>query len=512
MSFILAIASGLITALTFPTVFGGFHLPNFGFLAWISLVPLFYSIIDSRPRRSFLLTFIAAIFYGGISLSWLYNALSEYGHLSGAVSVGVLSLLIIMVATYAGCALMFASWFEQKLGVNRFWTLPLFWVIFEFARNYTPCNGFPWGSITNTQYAYLPVIQIVDLVGIYGLTYIMIVFNSWIAGIIRGHNPVYRSKQAVIFVTALVSFMLFYGWFRLEHIRKDQNSWQSMRVALVQGNIPQSEKWETGQEEKQLSVHRNYNMMLDKSGIDLIIWPESSYQWLVPANINKLPKEHFGLSDFKFDTYLLMGALSEEKDGNLRNSALLLDKTGDILGRYHKNHLVPFGEYVPYRKFLFFARKLVAPIGDFLAGDEKEPLFTDRFQIGGLVCYEDVFPEISRGLVNNGANILAVITNDAWYGRSSAAYQHLAISVFRAVENRRWLVKAANSGVSAVVDATGRIISKTDIFERGVIVSQAKLSDKKTLYSKYGDFFAWICFGIVVCIMVVGKKYDYRRD
>ncbi|MBI2974221.1 MAG: hypothetical protein HYY43_01345, partial [Deltaproteobacteria bacterium] len=189
MPFILAAVSGLMTAFAFPTVFGGFHLPNFGFLAWISLVPLFYSIINASPRRSFLLAFIAAVIYGGISLSWLYNALTEYGHLSVAVSIGILSLLIIMMAAYAGCAAMLASWVEQKLAINRFWTLPLFWVVFEFARNYTPCNGFPWGSITNTQYAYLPVIQIVDLVGIYGLSYMMIVFNLWIAGVISGSSP-----------------------------------------------------------------------------------------------------------------------------------------------------------------------------------------------------------------------------------------------------------------------------------------------------------------------------------
>jgi len=205
--------------------------------------------------------------------------------------------------------------------------------------------------------------------------------------------------------------------------------------------------------------------------------------------------------------------LSDKKENGKRrlyNSVLLVDKGGDVLGRYSKVHLVPFGEYVPFRKFLFFAKKLVAPIGTFERGASVEPMFTDGYQIGGLICYEDVFPEIAAEQTRKGANLLAVVTNDAWYGRSSAAFQHLAISVFRAVENRRWMVRSANTGVSAVIDAAGRIISQTDIFEKGMIVSNVKFGEGSSLYTRFGNWFAWACVGMGV-ILVGVAAFRLRR-
>jgi apolipoprotein N-acyltransferase len=190
---------------------------------------------------------------------------------------------------------------------------------------------------------------------------------------------------------------------------------------------------------------------------------------------------------------------------------LLIDRESQIIGQYSKVHLVPFGEYVPYRKFLFFAERLVEAVGDFVAGKGVEPIFTDNFQIGGLVCYEDLFPEISREHVRKGANLLAVITNDAWYGRTSAAFQHIAIAVFRAVENRRWMVRSANSGVSAVIDASGRILSRTGIFEEGMIVSNVKLGKIETPYTKIGDWFAWACILVFVTMLAVISKKRFER-
>jgi len=223
--------------------------------------------------------------------------------------------------------------------------------------------------------------------------------------------------------------------------------------------------------------------------------------------VDSLDPALMGLTGFEKDpnTYLLMGGISFDRSKRaLYNSAFLLDGNAHILGRYDKAHLVPFGEYVPYKKLLFFAKKLTAPVGNFAAGENSEPLFTDGFQIAPLICYEDLFPEIARAFIKKGANFIVTITNDAWYGRSSASLQHLAISVFRAVENRRFLVKAANTGISAVVDPVGRIISKSGLFEEGMIVSNIKLGTGSSLYTRYGDWFAYGCGLIAVFLLAAG--------
>lgn len=513
MNYILVIISGILTAFAFPTVFGDIYVPNLGFLAWFSLAPLFYVVRDKGPRASFLLTFLCSGVYYSISLCWLYKALNTYGHLSPVVSVAVLLLLVVIISAYIALAPMFAAFVERRTNISRFWTIPIFWVALEFARNYVPCNGFPWGNITNTQFAFLPVIQITDVVGIFGLTYIMLLVNCACGLLIipywrRCDAPATRSAK-LMFVTLLVVVTLIYGYWRIYDVTGKQEGWKSIRAALLQGNIPQDEKWVEGHEMAQLQPYINFTKVLANTNVDLIVWPEASYPWILQSQEMKLDPVLIGTSDVKKDRdpYLLLGALISDKKTNgkrkLYNSMLLADKNGDILGRYSKAHLVPFGEYVPYRKFLFFAKKLVAPIGNFEPGASVDPMFTDGYQIGGLVCYEDVFPEISAEHTRKGANLLAVVTNDAWYGRSSAAFQHLAISVFRAVENRRWLIRSANSGVSAVVDAIGRIISQTDIFEKGMIVSNVRLGEGLSLYTRFGNWFAWVCVGMGVILLGV---------
>jgi len=211
--------------------------------------------------------------------------------------------------------------------------------------------------------------------------------------------------------------------------------------------------------------------------------------------------------------YVLLGSISERPDGMYHNSVVLFDAQGEIKGRYHKAHLVPFGEYVPYKKLLFFASKLTEPVGNFMPGESFEPLDVGGRPAGPLVCYEDIFPEISRRLVSRGAQFLVNVTNDAWYGRSSAAFQHMALAVFRAVETRRFLVRATNTGVSAVVAPTGKINAMSDIFHDAVIVAPIGLRDEITAYVRYGDWFAYACaaYVLVGLVMVAANRIRKRR-
>ena len=520
MNILLILLSGVLFGVSFPARFGSFVVPNLGFLAWFALVPLLFAIRHASWRRAFVMTFFAALVWFGISFCWIYPALNVYGGLPSYVSVGVLLLLLVMQAAFIALAPLFSALVESSLGIKRCWTLPLFWVAIDFLRHYFPANGFPWGNITNTQYDYLPIIQSVDVLGIWGLTFLMVLFNVWISEALASVNRINGGEKLSRYLSAatIALFILNagYGYFRITQIGLRQNSEASIRIASVQGNVPQEMKWREGLEESQLAPLVRLTKMLSGSGVDLIIWPEASYPFIISENAASVSAENLGLNGFKSskDVYLLFGGLTgrPSRAGNppfFFNSMYLADKNGALLGKYSKTHLVPFGEYVPYKKFLFFAKKLVAPVGNFEAGTSLEPLFTDQFQIGSLVCYEDLFPQIARKQTRLGANILAVITNDAWYGNTGAAYQHLAFSVFRAVENRRWLVRSANTGVSAVIDATGKVISSTGLFEDGLIVANAGLRNDRTIYSIISDSFAWAALAvsaILVFIAVIRKK------
>ncbi len=188
------------------------------------------------------------------------------------------------------------------------------------------------------------------------------------------------------------------------------------------------------------------------------------------------------------------------------NSAYLLRPDGAVAGRYDKVHLVPYGEYVPLRRLFPFIGKLVAGVGDFRPGKGFDPLVSDGRRLGVLICYEAIFPEAARDYKRNRADLLVNITNDAWFGRTSAPYQHLSMTVFRAIENRLYLVRAANTGISAVIDPTGKILSRTGVFERTVLKGEVKFIDEKTFYAAYGDLFVYLCGIVLILYYFIQKK------
>ncbi|MDO8643879.1 MAG: apolipoprotein N-acyltransferase, partial [bacterium] len=238
-----------------------------------------------------------------------------------------------------------------------------------------------------------------------------------------------------------------------------------------------------------------------QSNVDLIIWPEAAWTgtlWLWEKGI---APEEIGLSSTRVGKPFSLVGLTftgiKEKRQRFFNSAALFDASGNMLDKYHKSHLVPFGEYVPLEKMFSFI-KPVAAIGDFEAGEKIEPIKLQNISLAPLICFEDIFPEISRIMTRKGASLLVNMTNDAWYGISSAPYQHLTYSVLRAVENRRSLVRATNTGVTAVIDPTGKVVVASPIFEQGVLVHQVPLMTERTLYTKVGDWFIWACLIFVI--------------
>lgn len=505
ISILLAVFSGVVTALAFPARFGSLMFPNLGFLAWFSFVPLFTAVYCAPPRKTFILTFISGIIFYSISLFWLYNALTEYGKISPAVAVAVLALMMIILGTYLGVITWLAKSIISRFNVPWLALLPVVWVTVELIRNYFPFGGFPWNNIAYSQAGYPLLIQSADAFGIYGVTFLIVLVNGLIAELVIKIREFDRRQVVRNAATVLLLFAaaVTYGWYCLITDEPRSPANKAVRTALIQGSIPQDEKWEKERLEENLKIYADYTKLLGEGEVDLIVWPESAYPYVIPLDIDRLDPVKFGMSPEKARPYrLLFGALSINRtspDKHMYNSALLIDNSGAVEGRYHKVHLVPFGEYVPLRRVLFFAKKLVAPIGDFRPGDGYAPMpVGGMFMIAPLICYEDVFPEIARAFVRSGANILVNITNDAWYGWTSAAHQHLAISVFRAVENRRYMVRAANTGVTAVIDSKGRVEIESGLFSRSFTMANVPVLNKQTVYNKIGDTFAYICAMVTI--------------
>jgi apolipoprotein N-acyltransferase len=515
---LLAVVSGVVTAFAFPTRFGSVMFPNLGFLAWFSLMPLFVAVYHASVRRAFLLSFLTGFIYYSISLYWVFNALNEYGNLSSATSLGVMFLMMVLLATFVALAPTWVTWFRRRWGGSPIYLLPVAWVTVVLARNFYPAGGFPWDNIAHTQAGYPIMIQTADMFSVYALTFFMIMVNQLLAALVLGWGHVKRRHLGVkaLLVFVIFSLLMAYGWYRLETIQARSPSNRTIRTGLIQGNILQDEKWEEELLEENLKIYRKYMELLKNSDVTLIVWPESAYPFAVPLRAIGVKSAELGLNPEKKDgAWLLFGALSvnDDKVGeDLYNSAILVDNRGVIKERYHKKHLVPFGEYVPYRKVLFFANKLVEPLGDFVRGKAYAPIKVKDFKVGPLICFEDLFPEISRQMVVAGANILVNMTNDAWYGWTSAAYQHLAASVFRAVENRRYVLRATNTGITAVIDPTGKVELRSKLFTRGLMATGVSLFSNLTIYDKIGDLFAYLCtlFVILGTALVAGKSVIRR--
>ncbi|HZV81002.1 MAG TPA: apolipoprotein N-acyltransferase, partial [Geobacteraceae bacterium] len=376
-------------------------------------------------------------------------------------------------------------------------------------------TGFPWATLGYTQYRTLPLIQIADITGVYGVSFLLVLANVVLFRMARGitgRGDIRYPLSLSALLVALLGVCVGYGFVGLNA----PESGRKVRVALAQGNIPQDIKWNPAFQEETVSIYERLSRKSAGGDFDLVVWPESSLPFfferepVYSARVINLAKE--------LATSLIVSSPAIEKGvmkDRLLNSAFLIDADGRTLGRADKVHLVPFGEYVPLAKLLPFVNKMVEGIGDFSPGERIVPLQARFGRLGMLVCFEGIFPEISRQYVRQGATMLVNITNDAWFGRSSAPYQHLSMTVFRAVENRVPLVRAANTGITAIIDSRGHIVRMTGLFHEALLTGEVRTGSRLTFYTRYGDLFAWICVLAAVAggIMIVlpGKKGGKER-
>ncbi len=492
-----AALSGALLALSFPR-------PGLSPLAWFAFVPLLIAMSRKGPCAAFKLGLVSGIVaYGGI-LYWINIVMTTYGKLHFTVSFSLYVFLSAYLALYVGIVTLFTRRGEEA-GISPLISFPLLWVGLEYVRAFI-LTGFPWACLGYSQYRTLPLIQVADITGVYGLSFLIAFANMVIYRIIRGmvrkEGAAYPAGSALVLVLLLVG-TLGYGFYRL----KTPERGEPFRVALTQGNIPQDVKWDPAFQEATIAVYEKLSRQACAGGSDLVVWPESAVPFYLQNDVKYAGRIKSLATELK--TCMVVGSPAFEMDKQrtrFLNSAFLLAPDGEMLGRSDKLHLVPFGEYVPLARFLPFVNKLVAGIGDFSPGAALTPLDTGKGKIGVLICFEGIFPELSRDYVRAGSRLLVNITNDAWFGRSSAPYQHLSMTVFRAVENRVPLVRAANTGITSIIDSRGHIRSMTQIFKEAYLAGEVRLGERRTVYTRVGDLFALICLAGAVLIAALSFR------
>jgi apolipoprotein N-acyltransferase len=505
----LCLLSGVLLALPFNN-------GKFWIFSWFGFVPAFFALNNKSLKQAFFLFFITGIIFWWGVIYWLVHV----------TLAGTIALVLYLSLYFAIFGLIIRPCTRSSTPYALIF-IPSVWVLLEFIRAHL-MTGFPWALLGYSQYLNLAVIQIADITGTWGISFLLILVNVAIVEVIWSATKSLWPRLLIVGILLSLSLFLtlYYGYFNLSGGVVSGTS-RPVRISVIQGNIPQELKWASGAKNYILDQYSYLTKEAVKAGAELVIWPEAASPALlgqddaVFAGIYALGKE--------IKTPLLLGAVVKRGDDYF-NSALLLDDQGEILKRYDKLHLVPFGEYIPLKKVLPFLETIV-PIGDinpgkrytifeipmarlrsplvlsdhpmalrgFPAKPRDEAQAPNRFAV--LICFEDLFPELSREFLRQGADFLVNITNDAWYKRTAAPYQHLQASVFRAVENRVFLVRSANTGVSAFINPQGLIISTVrdssgrEIFIPGYATEEMVIKNRPvSFYTRYGDIFLTLCF------------------
>jgi apolipoprotein N-acyltransferase len=498
----LALVTGLLLTAAFPRT-GWFLLAN------LAYVPLLMALRDVSPWSGFRLGLITGLTHALSLLYWIAHTITTYGHVHIAVAIGILMLLATYIALYTAAFAGLAIYAVRHPRLMPL-ALPTILVALEYLRGHL-FSGFPWGFLGHSQFAFRALIQIADITGVEGISFILMLVNAAVCIIFlhrsgdgwQGH-VVSRLTAVAWGITALaiLTASITYGYVRIGQIERFASQAPHARVALIQGNIPQSEKWDPA---FQIATTKKYIRLSQEAAgenPDLVIWPETA----TPFHMfhNKVLTRMVSRGIKAAGTYFVIGSpYFARRDDKIAyyNSAFLVDPKGRIGPRYDKAHLVPFGEYVPLRRWLPFVGKLVAQVGDFVAGPPGQVLRWEDRRLAPLICYEAIFPALTRAAVRNGADLLVNLTNDAWYGRTSAPYQHLSLCVFRAVESRRSFIRAANTGISGFIDPTGRIQTPTGLFVDAVVSHDVPALSVSSVYTRIGDLFAYLCL-LAVTLMI----------
>lgn len=498
MDYALALASGVLLALSFPR----FGHPAF---AWISIAPLLIALAGwrpggaagQRPSRAFALGLVSGTVYFVGTVYWTGTVVRTFGGLALPVAIFAMLLLSAYLALYPAIAALIVSRVINRAGVNGLLIAPAAWVATEFARGYL-FGGFPWVPLGNSQVEVLPVAQLASLLGVYGLSALVALVNTLIV-----YALLTSGRRRLIAVAAMVLAVGATGVWGARRVADGAltRAGTPIRVGLVQANIAQEDKWNRSQARRIFTTHIAMTRDVVKRGAQYVLWPESATPFIFEedkegeAAVRDLARE--------VQVPILFGSDQIVRTGtpHMYNAAFLIAPNGQTAGVYRKIHLVPFGEFFPLQHWLTFAAPLVDSLAEFAPGDAMVLLPVGSHLTSTAICYEVVYPSLIREAVLGGSELLTTITNDGWYGQSSAPYQHFAMASMRAIEQGRYLARAANTGISGVVDPYGRVVRRSAIFEQTGLVEEVRFLTGRTIYSRIGDVVAYA--SIVLCAAAI---------
>lgn len=506
MGFLAAVLSGILATITFPTIVEGIVFPKLYWLAWFALIPLVTAIRHSGLFKAALLIFIYGVLCNGLTCYWIYTALYINAKYTALVSLSIIGFMAVGLSLMQAAFVFIGLWLAKKIKIPFILSLPSIWTFYECARNYWPMGGYPWSHLAYSQAEWPLLLQSADLFGVYGVVFLIVFINIMIAELleaVRRKQPIPR-QPIIAGVVLMVAFM-GYGLIRGSMVKTSLAGASHVTVGLVQPNIRQEAKWQDKTAKRVTQILISRTEQATEQGAQFVIWPES----VIPTPLPLTQKEFKQFSHFSVP--VLLGVVSYEPTKNrkrpiLYNTAVQMAPGGRIAGRQHKQHLVPLGEYVPMEGLFWFLDPVVVRIGDFRTQEVTKLLELNGYPFGVTICYEDLFPEISRQYTNMGATFLVNLTNDAWYRDSSQLNQHLNFSRFRAVENRRSLLRATNTGLTAVIDPTGGISGELPKFVQGLLMDRILPRTAISPYTYLGDKL-WMA----LIIIGIGTTYLSRR-
>ncbi|MDR0355411.1 MAG: apolipoprotein N-acyltransferase [Deltaproteobacteria bacterium] len=509
---VLAAVGGLAQTLAWPR----FDLWPLTFLC---LIPLWLAIKGQKPGRAFFLGWIYGLALGLTSFYWLGEVMSGYGGLGPFAGNVILVLLAAFLALYQAIWALLMARFSDRLPPldARLAATPLLgaalWAGLDYLKN-TIFTGFNWTPLAGGLAGDLRMLAAADLVGVYGLTLPTAMASLLLAEAIRLRRNFKAALASAVSGLLIIIALFLYGHERLKDFSPPSPAGESKTIAVLQPSVPQNQKWAPAFREEILGRFENLLRLAEQSRPWLTVWPETAVPFIYALDL----PETLWLDDLIRQNRLamLVGLASADYDDEgyvrLQNKAWLLEGS-KTLGSYGKSHLVPFGEYVPLADDLPFlkwpfAQGLLGAAGSYSPGEAGPPLVYQDVQIGLMICFESIFPQMAREKVGDGANLLIVTTNDAWFGLSMAPDQHLAQSVMRSVENRRPLIRAANNGISALIDPAGRILNRSEQNEIRTFVWSLPwpTPTEKTLFVRGGGRLAEIC-GLFAAIYALARFF-----
>jgi apolipoprotein N-acyltransferase len=493
---LLAVASGVLFALAYPDY-------SIAWLAFFALIPLLVALQRTRGvGEAFLLGWLSQTVAWLMMVPWVVRVMSHYGGLPYITGVLIFIAMAAYLGLYGGVFAVAVRLIAPRERFGAWLLVPLAWAAAEVVRTYL--TGFPWNLIAAAIVDYAPLIQISRAGGPYFLGCLILLPTVLITWLMTN-----RAHPAVrVMVTAGVLIVVFVWWasgYVAERWRSTRDEGdETYTAALLQPNISQEMRWD---ESNVVTIFQRMMDMTNEAadrGARVVIWPEST----VPLSYATTDFYRHAIESVSRDrdVDIILGSVAEDpaRPDRMWNSAFLVSG-GHTIGHYDKIRLVPFGEYVPLRKMLFFARKLVHAVGEFEFGTNDFPL-RGKVSYGPAICYEVVFPQITRTQVRHGAGVLVTITNDAWYDGTSAPRQHLNQARLRAVEDDRDLLRAATTGISAFVDRTGRVIEELPMGREGTILARFSTRHTVTPYVRFGDWFGWLAAAVVVGAVVLRRR------